>query len=106
MKVILKDNELDKKQEQHVEELIKKYKVYLNVVDDWAFVQHGVHLIKPQLAYIALSVEKVWFTNRDKPRKELLILMSVAGAKAVCEMFCMDVPDEIEIDDETLRVIR
>jgi len=106
MKITLVDKELDKKQEQHIEELITKYKNYLNLIDDWAFVQHGVHLVKSQLALIALSVEKAWFMNRDKSQKELLVLMSIAGVKATCEMFCMPVPDEIEIDDETLKVVR
>lgn len=106
MKIVLKDTKAIEKQEQLTEELIKKYKAYLNAVDDQVFKMRGVRLIRPQLAYIALSLERTLFTNRDKPRDELLTLLTVAGAKAVCEMLCIEMPDEVEIDDKTLKVVR
>lgn len=99
MKIVLKDNKLDKEREHRIEELIKKYKDYLNAVDDQIFEMRGVHLLRPQLTYIALSVEQTWHINRDKPKKELLTLMSVAGIKAVCEMLCISMPDEVEIEN-------
>lgn len=106
MKIALKDTKAIEKQEQRTEELIEKYKAYLNAVDDQIFKMRGVRLIRPQLAYIALSLEHTLFTNRDNSRDELLTLMTVAGAKAVCEMFCIEMPDEVEIDDYTLKVVR
>ena len=105
MKIILKNNEEIKKQEQFIEELVKKYKSFLNDVDNWVFEKHGIHLIRPQLSYIALSVEKTWFKNKDKPKEELSILMCVAGVVAACEMLCMKIPEEIEIDEKTLKVV-
>jgi len=98
MKIVLKDNQLSKEQEQHTEELVNKYKDYLNVIDNWIFEKRGVHLLRPQLAYVALSVEKTWFMNRDESKEDLLTLMCVAGVKAICEMLCIEMPDEIEID--------
>ena len=106
MKIALKDNKVIEKQEQHIEELIKKYKGYLNVVDDLVFENRGTRLIRPQLGYIVLFLEQTLHRNIDKSNKELEILMGVAATKAVCEMFCIEMPDEVEIDDETLRVMR
>ena len=99
MRVILKDKKVIEEQEQRTDKMIKKYKDYLNAIDDQVFEKRGVHLLRPQLAYIVLSVEKAWFMNRDKSTEELLTLMTVAGVKAACEMFCIDVPDEVEIDE-------
>lgn len=106
MKIVLKDTEAIKKQEQLTEELIKKYKDYLNIVDDVLFESRKTRLTRSQLAYIALSLEHTLLENRDKPNKEIGILMRVAASKAACEMFCIEVPDEVEIDDKTLKVVR
>lgn len=105
MKIVLKDSKLAEEREQRIEELVKKYREYLNAVDDQIFEMRGVHLLRPQLSYIALSLERTWHIHRDKPREEILTLMSVAGVEAVCEMLCINIPDEIEID-ENFKVVR
>lgn len=89
----------DKEREHRIEELVKKYRKYLDAVDGTIFEMRGVHLLRPQLSYIALCVERTWHINRDKPKEELLTLMSVAGIQAVCDMLCMSTPNEIEIED-------
>jgi len=49
MKIVLEDNALTKKQEHHIEELIKKYKKYLDAIDDWVFETRGVHLLRKRV---------------------------------------------------------
>ena len=105
MKITLKNNKEIARRACHIKELIKKYKGFLNGIDDYVFENRGIHLDNLQLSYIALSVEKVRFMNRDKSKEELTALMSVAGVKATCELFCIAMPDEMEIDEKTLRVI-
>lgn len=106
MRIRLKNIEEIKKQDLLIDRVIREYKSFLIEVENWVFEQRGVHLVRPQLAYIALSVDKTWFKNRNKSKEELLILMCVAGVKAACEMLFIDIPDEIEIDETTLRVVR
>lgn len=106
MNIVLKDTKAIEKHEQLTEELIKKYKNYLSDLDDLLFESRGTRLIRPQLAYVALSLEHTLRRNVDKPDKEIGILMSVAATKAVCEMLCIEMPDEVEIDEETLKVVR
>ncbi len=106
MKIVLKDKIIDEGQRHLVEELVVKYKDYLNSIDEVVFKSHGVRLLQPQLAYVALSLEQTLHKNSDKSNAKLMILMVVAATKAVCEMLCLEIPDEVEIDDKTLKIIR
>ena len=98
MIIVLKDKEEAKEQEQLIEKLIVEYKSYLNHIDDWVFESRGIHLDRTQLSYIALCVEQTCLKNRDKSKKDLVLLMGIAGVKAVCEMLCIELPDEIEVE--------
>lgn len=103
MKIELKKKET-KQHKQIIEDLVKTYKPYLNFVDKWFFEKHKIHLVRPQLVYIALCLSQTMAEN--KGTKELFVRMCVTAAQAACEITGLDVPEEIEIDVENLKVIR